>query len=217
MNEFLEIFNSLDPNVQQTALTHSSYANEYKTDSNERLEFLGDSVLSLIVGQYLFEHIKTNEGKMSKLRSNLVCWQNLYKCAEVLNIKDRLRIGHSILSVSESMLADAVESMIGAMYLNVGLKKTTKAVINLLDLPNYVKSNPKAQDYKSDLQELCQKLKYKLVYDSAEFENKGGQITFRSDIYLDSVHRGYGQGSTKREAEQNAAKIVLQKLSKEYV
>ncbi|MDD4351130.1 MAG: ribonuclease III, partial [Clostridia bacterium] len=200
-----------------TALTHSSYANEYKIESNERLEFLGDSVLGLITSEYMYKYLDLNEGKMSKLRANMVCWQNLSKILKKMDIKDKLKLGNSLKTISDSMLADTIESMIGAIYLKHGLNKTRDAVLELLNVKEYLHSNPKAIDFKTELQEICQKLKMKVRYDITNYVTKGGQTNFRSKIYIDDVFYGYGTGSLKKEAEQNSAKIAISKLEKHNV
>jgi len=216
-NKFLVLFELVDEEVKNTALTHSSYANEYKIESNERLEFLGDSVLGLITSEYMYKYLDLNEGKMSKLRANMVCWQNLSKILKKMDIKDKLKLGNSLKTISDSMLADTIESMIGAIYLKHGLNKTRDAVLELLNVKEYLHSNPKAIDFKTELQEICQKLKMKVRYDITNYVTKGGQTNFRSKIYIDDVFYGYGTGSLKKEAEQNSAKIAISKLEKHNV
>lgn len=216
-NKFLSLFELVDDKVKNMALAHSSYANEYKIESNERLEFLGDSVLSLVTSEYMYNNLTSSEGKMSKLRANLVCWQNLSKIAKTLNLQNKLKLGNSLKTISDSMLADTVESMIGAIYLKFGLIKTRDAVLDLLQIKEYLHSNPKAIDYKTDLQEISQKLKVKIRYDISTYITKGGQKNFRSKVYVDDVYYGYGTSSIKKEAEQNSAKIAIQKLEKNKV
>lgn len=212
--KFFELFQKCDDKLKDIAFTHSSYANEHKATSNETLEFLGDSVLSLCVADYLYKNCRFNEGKLSKIRSSFVCSDNLSKLAKEMEIESKLKLGHSFKDkkVSNAMLEDLVESMIGVVYLNFGLKTTQNAVIDMLDLKNALKKGVKETDYKSELQEYVQKSKQKLEYVISTYETKGGQTNFKSGVRIDGVFYKYGTGSTKREAEQNSARLTLKKL-----
>ena len=98
-NNFLEVFNTCDEKLKDIAFTHVSYANEHKATSNERLEYLGDSVLGLIVGDYLYNNYPVNEGKLSKVRSTFVCTQNLSAIAKELGIKDRIKSAYGLFAI----------------------------------------------------------------------------------------------------------------------
>lgn len=213
-NNFLEVFNTCDEKLKDIAFTHVSYANEHKATSNERLEYLGDSVLGLIVGDYLYNNYPVNEGKLSKVRSTFVCTQNLSAIAKELGIKDRIKIGHSIKkeNISDAMLEDTVESMIAVIYLSKGLKVAYKVVTELLDIKAKLKKGVKPTDYKSDLVEYANKNKLKIEFVSSTYLTKGGQINFKSGVRLNDVFYKYGTGSTKREAEQNASRLTLKKI-----
>ncbi len=215
-NNFLQLFEKCDDKLKQRAFTHSSYAYDHKTESNERLEFLGDSVLSTIVSDFLFKHYHKTEGKMSKLRANFVCTESLAELAKSLEIEPRLMLGKSFKGkkVSDSILADTIESMIAAMYLTFGLPSISSAVLDALKIKEKIKSGVKLNDYKSTLQEYCQNNKLKLAYKADTYLTKGGQENFRSAAIIDGKFVAYGQGSTKREAEQNAAHLALEKLKK---
>ena len=210
-NNFLEVFNACDEKLKDIAFTHVSYANEHKATSNERLEYLGDSVLGLIVGDYLYNNYPVNEGKLSKVRSTFVCTQNLSAIAKELGIKDSIKIGHSIKkeNISDAMLEDTVESMIAVIYLSKGLKVAYKVVTELLDIKAKLKKGVKPTDYKSDLVEYANKNKLKIEFVSSTYITKGGQTNFKSGVRLNGEFYKYGTGSTKREAEQNASRLTL--------
>ncbi len=216
-SNFLEIFNSCDENLKTTAFTHSSYANEHHVLSNERLEYLGDSVLGLVVGDYLYNNYPANEGKLSKIRSNFVCTQNLSQIAKDLNIKNKIRVGHSLKAsaISDAILEDTIESMIAVVYLSKGFKIAYKAVVNLLKLKENLAKGVKSTDYKSVLTEYASKNKLKIEFVSSTYITKGGQTNFKSGVRLNSKFYKYGTGSTKREAEQNASRLTLKMLQKE--
>ncbi len=213
-NNFIQLFEKCDDELKALAFTHSSYAHDKNIMSNERIEFLGDSVLSTIVSDYLYKHAKAPEGKMSKIRASLVCTENLSELAKSLKIEDRIKLGKSFKShdISNAILADTIESMIGVMYLSFGLSSISSAVLDALDVKNKLKAGFKPADFKSELQELIQDKKQKLVYTTEKYETKGGQENFRATVFINGEFIAYGQGSTKREAEQNAAHLALDKL-----
>lgn len=215
-NNFLSLFEKCDEQLKELAFTHSSYANQYRLESNERIEFLGDSVLSTIVSDYLYKHAHKNEGKMSKIRATFVCTENLSRLARELDIEGRIKLGKSFKgkTVSDAILADTIESMIGVMYLSFGLHSISTAVLDALKVKQLLKAGIKPTDYKSMLQEYAQDKKLKLKYDVVTYETKGGQDNFRANVFISGEFVSYGQGSTKREAEQNAAHLALQKLKK---
>ncbi len=213
-NNFLELFEKCSEELKTLAFTHSSFAHDKKTESNERIEFLGDSVLSVIVSDYLYKHYHQDEGKMTKIRSNFVCTESLSELAKSLNIESRILLGKSFKGkvVSDAMLADTVESMIGVMYLSFGLHSISTAVLDALKVKERLKKGMRATDYKSELQETIQEQHVNLKYKCESYETKGGQTNFRANIYINNEFVSFGQGSTKREAEQNAAKLALEKL-----
>ncbi len=212
-NSFLELFNKCSEEYKNLAFTHSSYANEHKIESNERVEFLGDSVLSTIVSDYLFKHCHQTEGKMSKVRASFVCTENLSEVAKELGIENSIKFGHSFKDkISNAILADTVESMIGVTYLTYGLPSISTAVLEMLHIKEKLKSGVHELDYKSELQEYCQKEKLKLVYKSETYTLENGQENFRASTFVNNEFISFGNGSTKREAEQNAAHLALEKL-----
>lgn len=212
--KFYELFMSCDEKLKTTAFTHSSYANQYNTKSNETLEFLGDSVLSLCVSDYLFKNSNMNEGKLSKVRSTFVCTASLSTLAKEMELQNKLLLGKSFKSsnVSDAMLEDLIESMIAVVYLCKGLKSTQSAVLEMLELKSKLKHGIKQTDFKTNLQEYVQKNKKKIEYVCSEYITKGGQTNFKVGIKIDGEFYKYGTGSTKREAEQNAARLTSKKL-----
>lgn len=214
-NNFLSLFEKCSDELKDLAFTHSSFAHQNKIQSNERIEFLGDSVLSTIVSDYLYKHCKDQEGKMSKIRANFVCTENLSLLAKELEISPRIKFGKSFKDeISDAILADTIESMIGAMYLSFGLHSISSAVLDALKVKEKLKAGMRANDFKSELQEYCQANKLKLEYKNEKYLTKGGQENFRASAFVNKEFVSYGQGSTKREAEQNAAKLALKKINK---
>ena len=212
-NRFLELFEKCSDELKDLAFAHSSFANEKKIESNERIEFLGDTILGTIVGDYLYKHTKFNEGKMTKIRSKFVCTENLAMLAKKIKIENRIRLGKSFKDkISDAVLADTIESMIGAIYLTYGLHSIQTAVLEALNVKELLKQGMRAQDYKSELQEFCQESKMKLEYKCEKYLTKAGTENFRASTFVNKEFVAYGQGSTKKEAEQNSAKLALKKL-----
>ena len=205
------------PELLQTALTHSSYANEHNCDSYERLEFLGDSVLGFLTAEFLYEHEPAvPEGRMTRLRAELVCEQSLYGIAIRLGISENMNLGRSAERTGErkrqSILADMVEALLAAVYLDGGMEPARKFVRKeLLDMADL--SEECILDHKSALQELLQKngecsIQYKELSESGPDHDK----TFTFCVEIDGVVCGEGSGRTKKEAEQAAAGKALERL-----
>ncbi|MBE5741405.1 MAG: ribonuclease III [Clostridiales bacterium] len=215
-NNFITLFEKCSDELKDLAFTHSSFAHEKKLTSNERIEFLGDTVLSTIVSDYLYKHTHLDEGKMTKLRASFVCTENLSELAKTLGIESRIKFGKSFKNrdISDAILADTVESMIGVMYLSYGMHSISTAVLDALKVKELLKKGIKPQDFKSELQELIQENKQKLEYKIEKYETKGGQENFRANTFIDGEFVSYGQGSTRKEAEQNSAKLALEKLKR---
>jgi len=202
----------------RTALTHSSYANEHSCLSNERLEFVGDSVLSMVTAAYLYRTFpELPEGRMTRLRAELVCEQSLYEVAEKLGIGESLRLGRGEELTGgrkrHSILADCVEAVIAAIYLDAGLD-AAKAFIDafILSKLSDVDTAP-VRDYKTELQELVQKtpgrsVSYVLLGESGPDHRK----RFVSAACVQGEQIGSGEGATKKEAEQMAARAALARL-----
>ena len=209
------------------ALTHTSFAHETlhypHNEHNERLEFLGDSVLSLIVSTYMFEHYPHfDEGRMTKLRAQVVCEASLYQCAKRIGLGNYLRMGNGELSSGgnrrPSILADAFEAVLGAYYLDQGFAAAQQYLLGLLEEEiNAVCSGQLVMgDYKSMLQERLQhKAQYDIAYEMLDFEGPEHNRIFTSGVFINGVEYGSGKGRTKKESEQQAAREALERLKKE--
>jgi len=211
-----------DKALLQTAMNHSSYANEHRSQgvsSNERLEFLGDSVLGQVVASFLFINFpELPEGQMTRLRAELVCEQSLFEVAKSLELGKYICLGrgeeHSGGRNRESILADAVEAVIAALYLDGGLDVAAAFIDrNILSRMDKLRAGI-TSDWKTALQELIQHnpgsiLEYELESESGPDHNK----TFTVRVMLDGRTIGRGSGRTKKEAEQNAARSGLKELS----
>lgn len=204
-----------DISILKVSITHSSYVHEHGLnfwDCNERLEFLGDAILDLIVGEYLFlSDEKMNEGSLTKERAKLVNKDVLADAAKVFNLGQCLLLGHGEEITGgrekDSILADAMEAFIGAMYLDGGFD-----VAKDLILSHFIPIlNTKAfEDYKSKLQEFTQKRQVSPIY-STEIINKDNDNVFKTKVIAFN-RRGIGIGHNKKESEQMAAKDLLKKL-----
>ena len=193
-----------------TAFTHSSYSKS----SNERLEFLGDSVWQIIVSTYLFNKTTFDEGVLSKYRAKIVCEQNLFRTISKLGLDKYLIVGESFKSLpTKSMSADLCESIIGAIYLDSGnLIKAKEFIFNNIDLDmDFI------TDYKTALQEIVQglgKTTQDIRYNTIKIESAtNNEFCFESKVYICDVLYGSGIGKTKKEAEQNSAKEAMNKLN----
>ena len=206
----------------QNALTHSSYANEFwhnSLKSNERLEFLGDSILGMVVAEHLYAHFPDRpEGELTRMRADMVCEQALAKIADRLGLGGHLLLGHGEEQGGgrsrASILADAVESVIAAVFIDGGMApaKTFVETFVLCDVPV---TKLKNADYKTALQELVQQKKnqvitYTLMGESGPDHNK----MFVAAVSLNGKKLGEGTGSSKKRAEQEAARIALELLAK---
>ncbi len=206
----------------ENALTHSSYANERWRDSlasNERLEFLGDSILGMITAEHLYRTFPQRpEGELTKIRADLVCEGALARVANRLHLGDYLLLGHGEEQGGgrhrDSILADAVEAVLAAVYLDGGIGSARK-IIQKYILCREIEGITSPRDYKTALQELVQResgqvLKYRLVGSQGPDHAK----RFFVDVDLNGEPVGSGEGHSKKEAEQMAAKAAMAKLSK---
>ena len=209
-----------DPSLLENALTHSSYANERCRDglaSNERLEFLGDSILGMVTAEHLFRvYPEKPEGDLTRIRADLVCEVALARLADRLCLGSFLLLGHGEEQGGgrhrASILADAVESVIAAVYLDGGFTAASDLIHRLVlsDIPALRHRN---LDYKTQLQELVQQkknqiLQYELVGSSGPDHAK----QFCVEVLLNGEVVGAGSGSSKKRAEQRAAQAAIQKL-----
>ncbi len=208
----------------QNALTHSSYANERWHDSlmsNERLEFLGDSILGMRVAEYLYRNFPDRpEGELTRMRADMVCEQSLAAIAEHLELGKHLMLGHGEEQgggrTRHSILADAVESIIAASFLDGGMDAAA-GIIDRFVLNNVPVKKLRNADYKTALQELVQQKKnqvltYHLVGESGPDHDKH----FCVQVQLNGKVVGSGDGSSKKRAEQDAARVAIEALFPEH-
>ncbi|HAE52823.1 MAG TPA: ribonuclease III [Ruminococcus sp.] len=212
-----------DVRLLMHALSHSSYANEkrHNCGSNERLEFLGDSVLSIIVSEYLFNTFKGNpEGDLTRLRAALVCEKSLHKFAKQIHLGDYLLLGKGEENTGgrerPSILADAFEAVLAAIYLDGGMEAAKRHVMRFM--PKDMGNGKKLifSDFKTVLQEIVQKnpeekVEYVLTGEEGPDHNK----IFIVEVCLNGQVIGKGRGKSKKDAEQLAAKEALELMGYE--
>lgn len=205
-----------------TALSHSSYANEHKNEDvecNERLEFLGDAILGFVVGEYIYKKFSLwPEGKLTKLRASVVCETMLSKKGRELGINNALKLGkgeeHTGGRERNSIIADAVESVIGAIYLDGGMDEARKFILNLLvDEINEISSTVHILDAKTTLQEIIQRdsqepIEYIITSESGPAHCK----SFAVEVRHKQKVLGKGVGHSKKEAEQMAAMEAIKAI-----
>jgi ribonuclease-3 len=228
----IEIINEIEKNISyvfkdknnlKLALTHSSYANEMKgknLESNERLEFLGDSILNTVISETIFVKCpKLSEGELTKIRANIVCESSLMKCAEAINLGQHLLLGKGEELTGGrkrvSILSDAFEALIGAIYIDGGAEPAQKFILN--KMRNTIMGSINGiifMDYKTTLQEVIQSkgdntILYKIISEKGPDHDK----IFVSEVLVSGKVLGRGKGKSKKEAEQNAAKKALETTS----
>ena len=214
-----------NPALLSEALSHSSYANEHRAahlNSNERLEFLGDSVLGFVTAEFLFaQHPDLPEGDLTRIRAALVCEQSLYEVARKLELGKFLKLGRGEESGGgrerTSILADATEAVFAAVYLDGGIAAASELIHRvLLDAEREEVVEERRRDYKTALQELVQRqadqvLTYRMVGEQGPDHAK----VFQAEVQLNGKPLGTGSGHSKKEAEQAAAKAALRILGGE--
>lgn len=208
-----------DASLLETALTHSSYANERNCESYERLEFLGDSLLGFVTAEFLFSGNRPlPEGKMTKVRAEYVCETALHAVSLKLGLNGFLRLGkgEEMSGGRErvSVLADIVEAVIAAIYLDGGMEPARDFIMNKVLCDIDFNAEPGSHDYKSALQEKVQKspgasVDYRMLSESGPDHCK----SFCFGVFLGEQKLGEGSGRTKKEAEQRAAEKALEALS----
>lgn len=209
-----------NPTLLKTALTHSSFANQFKdAEYNERLEFLGDAVLQLCITEHLFNNFKSkSEGELTKTRSLIVCENSLYEIAKKLHLGEYIRMskGEEITGGREriSIQADAVEAVIAAVYLDKGIGFVRDFI--LLHFEEIIKkaiNNEIILDFKTKLQEFLQKDgEVSINYELTKHEGPPHRRKFFTNVVIEDSIMGEGCGYSKKEAEQNAAKQALMKM-----
>ena len=205
-------------NLYITAFLHSSYVNEHKAKNDyERLEFLGDAVLDLVVADYLYSNQKEKEGEMTKIRASYVCENALFEYSMNLGLNEYIKVGHGEEKeggkFKKAIVADIFEALIGAIYLDLGYATARKTVLQII-VP-YIE-NPDItffSDYKSALQEYVQTVQKSLTYNLIKEEGPAHERVFTVEVEVDNIIYGVGIGQSKKEAEQEAAKEALKKLA----
>ena len=203
----------------ETAFVHKSYAYENQVESNEKLEFLGDAILELVVSEYLFKNYNNlKEGEMTKVRATVVCEESLYEVAKAHNFSDFLKLSKSEAlsngSHKPAILADSVEAFIAAVFLDLGLEKAKEFIIsNLKDSIEIASKHVGVKDYKTVLQEKLQvngdvKIKYDLIKEVGPDHDK----VFTVNVACNGRILAEGSGKTKKGAEMEAAKNALEKM-----
>lgn len=202
-------------NLYITALTHTSYANENRVESYERLEYLGDAVLELVISEYLYNNRNCKEGVMTKLRAKYVCEDANYEYSKRLKLNQYLKLGHGEEESGgrdrKAIVADIFEAFIGAMYLDLGFDEVKRFiydnVIKLIE-DNEIQFDT---DYKSILQEYVQTDKRSLEYIVVDEFGPAHNKTFKVIVKIDDITYGEGIAHSKKEAEQQAAHDALKK------
>ena len=220
MKELFEIL-KIRPNNEELynlAFSHSSYVNEKKLKNNyERLEFLGDAVLDLVMSDYLYNHFAFKEGDMTKIRANYVCEKACFTYASDLNFSKYIKVGHGEEReggrFKKVILADIFEALMGAIYEDLGYLEAKRVILDIIT--PYIENNTTVflNDYKSSLQELVQTDKRSVHYELIDEQGPAHQKSFTMVVKIDGIVYGEGTAGSKKEAEQEAAKNALDKLA----
>ena len=221
MEELFKLLNinPKDKNLYTTAVSHSSYVNEHKAKKDyERLEFVGDAVVDLVVADYLYSNYDENEGEMTKVRASYVCENALYEYSMKLGLNKFIKVGHGEEKeggkYKKAIVADIFEAIMGAIYIDLGYDVVRSVVLNIV-VP-YIK-DPNVvffSDYKSALQEFVQTEQKSLEYVLKKETGPAHEKEFTVEVMIDDISYGVGVGKSKKQAEQNAAKEALGKLAR---
>ena len=217
MEEFLNRYGIIPNNIKlyDVAMSHSSYANEHKDKKNyERLEFLGDAVLELVVSEYLYKNYEQDEGNMTKTRANYVCEEANYEYMNKLGLIGYIKVGNGeVDNIKKAIVADIFEAFVGAIYLDQGFPKAKEFVLDIVT-PYILNKTNFFNDYKSILQEAVQTDRRSLVYELVGESGPAHDKSFTIVVRIDDVIYGKGTAGSKKEACQLAAKATLEKLAK---
>ena len=202
-----------DKDLLSIALTHPSYSNEFGGENYERLEFLGDSVLQLIMSEYFYKNTNLLEGDMSKTRASYVCEGALFEYSKKINLIPAIRVGHGLDHTNnETIIADIFEAVLAVIYLDKGYSVARDYIYKIV-IPYIERKQVFLSDYKSHLQEMVQterkSLEYVLINETGPAHDK----TFTVSVLVDNIIFGTGTGKSKKEAEQNAAKDAIKKAA----
>jgi ribonuclease III len=225
LNQWLKLRNISVKDIRsiECAFVHRSFLHEHPNsypEDNQRLEFMGDAVLQLWTASYLFNlHPKLTEGDMTKLRSQMVCESSLAKIAFKLGLNEFLKLGHGEIleqgQLRDSTVADMFEAFLGALYLDSGYSSIDPLLIDIFkDLEEFRQFN-NVIDFKTELQEYVQADNRRTInYVLVSVEGPSNQRIFETSVQIDGITYGKGKGSSKKRAEQAAAKEALAKLVK---
>ena len=204
--------------LYELAFTHSSYVNEKEAkDDYERLEYLGDAVLELISSDYLYHKFNDEEGVLTKLRANYVCENACFTYASELGFSKYIRVSNGEEKeggrYKKVILADIFEAFMGAIYLDLGFDTVKKVILDIIT--PYIEGSGTQffHDYKSELQELVQTEKRTVHYELIDEKGPAHKKEFKMAVLVDDITYGEGIGSSKKEAEQEAAKNALSKMA----
>ena len=196
------------------ALTHSSYSNEHESENYERLEYLGDAVLQVVISDYLYNSTDLPEGTMSKTRASYVCEKALAFYEKKIGYKEYIKVGHGqIGNVNDTIVADVFEAILGAIYLDQGFDVAKKYIFDVI-IPYIKEGYQFFDDYKTVLQEMVQTDRKSVEYKVVKEEGPAHDRTFEVDVIIDGIVYGHGKGKSKKEAEQHAAYDAYSKCAK---
>jgi ribonuclease III len=205
-----------DTSIYEQALRHSSAATKIRPglkNSNERLEFLGDSILDAVVAHYLYnKYPMLPEGELTKMKSKVVRRENLNMVGYTLKLHELLHLNLGKQEMHDSIVGNALEAIIGAVYLDKGFNVTRDIVLKILKQHGLDTKVHDDIDYKSKLHEWSQKNKRNIVFKVLTHRNEGGSSFYRIALLIDDVESGIGEGNSKKIAEQKAAKIACESI-----
>ncbi len=215
MEDYLKELGIVPQNIKlyEMSISHSSYANEHKDKEDyERLEFLGDAVLELVVSEYLYKNYEESEGDMTKQRANYVCENANYEYMQKIGLYKYIKVGNGEKEIKKAIVADIFEAFIGAMYLDQGYSVVKKFILDVIS-PYILNRTNFIADYKSILQEAMQTDKRSFDYVLIDESGPPHDRLFTIVVKIDDVIYGKGIAGSKKEACRLAAKAALEKLA----
>ena len=200
----------------ELALTHSSYAHKYNIKNNERLEFLGDSILGFVVAEFLVNNFTENEGELTKLRAKIVSCEHLSKIVTTLKLNGFIKTSPNNLKEKETVKGDFYEALLGAIYLDGGLEESKKFIYSTLNLSidTIIRTNKSITDYKTLLQEKMQAKKNKIEYKLIEISGEENAKVFEMALYINNKFICSKKDTSKQKAESKCAEFVLKEIDK---
>ena len=204
-----------DDNLLLTAFTHQSYANENETVGYDRLEFLGDAIIEMVVSDYIYNHFNASSGEMTKLRSGLVSTENLYKISIDLGLDKLMLKSKALLTASKKNIADLFESLVGAIYLDGGLESASNLILKFVvkDEKNIAYVLENSVDHKTKFQEYMQSKSIPFEYKVLSSRGLDHEKIFEVELLIDGNSEFKAKGKSIREAEENCAKGYLNKIN----